>query len=95
MIKDTIIKYFNNQQLTEQEVIDFLIHHYKRTEDINPPGEALIQLIQMLQMGIISLEPLMKWELQQYPDYRLDILYNKNNQIVYRKFYQIELEKIN
>lgn len=93
MSKETIIKYYNNQPITEQEIVDLLINHYHRTENITLSGEVLSQLLIRIKQGMLSLDPILKWELQQYPKIQLDILYNKQGQPIYRKIYEINLEK--
>lgn len=93
-MKQVIKKYFNKEALTEQDVVNFIAEYFVKN-NIVLPGDVSAQLLIMIKQGVLPLETIMNNSLKYFPELQLDTLFDKNQQMIYRKIYEINLEKIN
>lgn len=80
-MKETVLKFYNNQPITDVELIEFLDQYLREVEQIPASGAEIQIITQLVKQGMFQIQDAMK-KATRHVGLQLCEIYNKNGQLV-------------
>lgn len=87
-MKEIIVKYFKQQPLTDNEIIEFIDWYLKNIEQIIPSSNELQGILLFIKQGIFNIDEPMKRVSHHFKDIQVNTLYGKDGRLLIRNIHE-------